>query len=230
MGLDTFHFAHTRMGTVDSHLVLFIMISVLFMVLYVKKDKNIYLFLSGLFFGLSVCVKWTGFYAGIGLAILYFYYFIKNKKDIISSIVKGSLFFVVIPLILYCSCYFLFPNNYYYTDSFDKIVDQQKQMYDYHSNLKDDHFFSSKWYTWPVSYKPVWYHLSVINNDEKETISGVGNLVIWIMGIFAFIYSVCKMFIRKDKDSFILILFILSPQPAFHQYHSNALLPGTQTS
>lgn len=210
MGLDTFHFAHTRMGTVDSHLVLFIMISFLFMILFCKKKKNLYLLLSGIFFGLSVCVKWTGFYAGLGLAIIYFIHFIKNKHDLLESIVKGSVFFVVIPIILYLSCFYLFPNNFYYTNSFNTIIAEQKQMYMYHSGLKDDHPFSSPWYSWPISYKPVWYHQQDLLNNSEESISGVGNIVIWYSGIIGFGYLLYLLFKRKDKDSFYLIVIMLS--------------------
>ena len=211
MGLDTFHFAQTRMGTVDSHLVLFIMLSVFFMFVFFKNEKTRYLFLSGLFFGLSVSVKWTGFYAGLGLAILYFIYFIKNKKDIIESIVKGSIFFVVIPIALYCLWYFLFPNNLLYTNNLRSIVEEQREMYQYHSTLDDEHFFSSSWYTWPISYKPVWYHQQDIGDGTyEETISGVGNIIIWISGIFAFLYVLSKMVFKKDKNSFYLVVISLS--------------------
>lgn len=210
MALDTFHFAHTRMGTVDSHLVLFIMISVLMMFIYLKNNKTRYLIASGLFFGLSICVKWTGFYAGMGLAIIYFYDFIKNKKSILDSIAKGSIFFVAIPVIIYCSIFMLFPNNLYHTNTIKMIIKENKAMYNYHANLNAEHFFSSKWYTWPISYKPVWYHQQDVNEKQEETISGVGNLFIWISGIFAFFYALYKMIRKKDINMFCLVVMILS--------------------
>ena len=81
MSLDTFHFAHTRMGTVDSFLVLFIMLSYYYMAKFLSDSKNHKnLFLSGLFFGLSITVKWTGFYAGLGLAIIFFTKMIDDEQ------------------------------------------------------------------------------------------------------------------------------------------------------
>lgn len=211
MMFDTFHFAHTRMGTVDSYLVLFILLESLFMTKYVKEEKVKCLFLSGLFFGLSISVKWTGFYEGLGLAIIFFTYLIKNKKLKINKIIQGILFFIVIPLIIYNSLYLLFPNNNInYTDNISSIISQQKEMYNYHANLKDKHPFSSAWYTWPISYKPVWYHQEILENNTKETISGVGNIVIWWMGIISSIYLVIKAFKKKDITSFILLVSILS--------------------
>ena len=211
MAFDTFHFAQTRMGTVDSHLILFILLASYFMVKYTKNNKTFYLLLSGIFFGLSVSVKWTGLYGGIALAIIFFIYLVKNKKINIKNFLKGTLFFVVIPLFIYSSLYLIFPNNKLnHTTNFENIINQQKDMYNYHSKLNATHYFSSKWYTWPISYKPVWYHQEILNNDTKETISGIGNIVIWWMGIIGFLYSLIKLIRKKDKQSFIIVVSMLS--------------------
>ena len=101
MTFDTFHFAQTRMGTVDSFLVLFIMLSYFNMYKYINNDKIKNLLLSGLFFGLSLCVKWIGLISGVGLAIMFFIHIIKNKKINIKLLSKASIFFIIIPLILY---------------------------------------------------------------------------------------------------------------------------------
>lgn len=211
MVFDTFHFAQTRMGTVDSHLILFILLASYFMVKYAKNNKTFYLLLSGIFFGLSVSVKWTGLYGGIALAIIFFTHLVKNKKINIKNFLKGTLFFVVIPLFIYSSLYLIFPNNKLnHTTNFENIINQQKDMYNYHSKLNATHYFSSKWYTWPISYKPVWYHQEILNNDTKETISGIGNIVIWWMGIIGFLYSLIKLIRKKDKQSFIIVVSMLS--------------------
>lgn len=211
MAFDTFHFAQTRMGTVDSHLILFILLASYFMVKYTKNNKSFSLLLSGIFFGLSVSVKWTGLYGGIALAIIFFTHLVKNKKINIKNFLKGTLFFVVIPLFIYSSLYLIFPNNKLnHTTNFENIINQQKDMYNYHSKLNATHYFSSKWYTWPISYKPVWYHQEILNNDTKETISGIGNIVIWWMGIIGFLYSLIKLIIKKDKQSFIIVVSMLS--------------------
>ena len=79
MTFDCFHFAQTRMGTVDSFLVLFILLSALFMYQYISQDNRnkkssriINLFLSGFFAGCSIATKWTGLFAGVALAIVFF--------------------------------------------------------------------------------------------------------------------------------------------------------------
>jgi dolichyl-phosphate-mannose-protein mannosyltransferase len=78
---DFMHFVQTRIATIDSYSVLFIILSFLCMYLYLNKNYNtqrvrstlLPLALSGLFFGLASASKWIGLYAGAGLAVLFFY-------------------------------------------------------------------------------------------------------------------------------------------------------------
>ncbi len=88
MAFDNFHFAQTRMGTVDSFLVLFILLSVLFMKDYIDLDKEetfkkkaSKLLLSGFFIGCAIATKWTGLYAALGLAIIFFASLFKQYED-----------------------------------------------------------------------------------------------------------------------------------------------------
>lgn len=208
MILDTFRFAHTRMGTVDSYLVLFITLSILFMYCFIINSKIRYLFLSGLFFGLSFSIKWTGLYSGGVLAVMYFYYLFKNKKIKFDYIIYGSIFFVFIPIFLYCSVYFVFNNNLYKTNSVKNIIKVNREMYLYHSRLTDTHIFSSKWYSWPISYRPVWYHQVDIDENYQETISGVGNIIIWYTSILGVVYLLLISILKRDKKAMFLLLCI----------------------
>ena len=212
MFFETSHFVQTRMGTVDSFLILFIMLAIYFMIRHITKKETKYnLFLSGLFFGLSMCVKWTGALGGLALAIIYFYDFIKNKRNIKKTLSYGTIYFVIIPLIIYTSIYFIYPKNRVaYTDSYKAIIDQTEMMYNYHSKLTDDHFFSSDWYTWPISYKPVWYYEQEYSYVTKGTITAIGNIVIWWLGIIAVLYLPYRIIKKKELESIILLITVLS--------------------
>lgn len=212
MFFETSHFVQTRMGTVDSFLILFIMLAIYFMIRHITKKETKYnLFLSGLFFGLSMCVKWTGALGGLALAIIYFYDFIKNKRNIKKTLSYGTIYFVIIPLIIYTSIYFIYPKNRVaYTNSYKAIIDQTEMMYNYHSKLTDDHFFSSDWYTWPISYKPVWYYEQEYSYVTKGTITAIGNIVIWWLGIIAVLYLPYRIIKKKELESIILLITVLS--------------------
>ncbi len=81
MTFDCMHYTQTRLATIDSFVVLFIIWSVYFMLRWFFGDfygrklwrSLVPLGLSGLFMGLAVASKWTGCYAGVGLAVLFFY-------------------------------------------------------------------------------------------------------------------------------------------------------------
>ncbi len=81
MAFDLMHFTQTRIATIDSFVVLFIIWAVYFMLYWFRMDffakpfwkTLVPLGLSGLFFGFSIASKWTGVYNGVGLAILFFW-------------------------------------------------------------------------------------------------------------------------------------------------------------
>ena len=82
MALDCMHLTQTQIATIDSFPVLFIIFSYFFMLRfiqtdYMKEDIRVSLTslgFSGLFMGLSIASKWIGIYAGVGLAVLYFWH------------------------------------------------------------------------------------------------------------------------------------------------------------
>lgn len=216
MALDGMHFVQTRIGTVDSFLVLFCLSSFLFFIKYLKlpkeeefKKKAILLLISGTFWGMAMSVKWTASFVGLGMGIVYFIDHIKNKKLSIKLLLVSILSFVIIPIIIYVVSYIpvMADQNENITD-IKTFFEYQKKMYKYHSELKAEHPFTSKWYTWPILQKPMWYYVSYHDSGKYGTISCMGNPAIWwlsiITAIFTFIYSV----IKKDKEGLILILMI----------------------
>lgn len=68
---DFMHYVQTRIATIDTYAVFFILLMYLFMYLYVSRESLRALALSGLFFGLGAASKWTCIYAGAGLAVIW---------------------------------------------------------------------------------------------------------------------------------------------------------------
>jgi dolichyl-phosphate-mannose--protein O-mannosyl transferase len=198
MMFDFMHFTQTRIATIDTYAVFFIMLMFLFMCKYCKTDfgrdgtekplKN--LLWCGIFFGLGVASKWTCIYAGAGLAVCFFIHFFmryKNKadypdfsKNAARIILSCIVFFVIIPLLIYWVSYIPYafikdsPRDIFY------IFRIQKGMFDYHADLDAEHFFSSYWYQWPIMYKPMWYFSKNITGTENvSSISAFGNPALW---------------------------------------------------
>ena len=75
---DFMHFTQTRIATIDTYAVFFILLMYLFMWLFVSTDSWRYLALSGLFFGLGAASKWTCLYAGAGLGVIWLIYWVRR--------------------------------------------------------------------------------------------------------------------------------------------------------
>ncbi len=81
ISLDCMHYTQTRIATIDSFPVLFILLACYFMLRFMQRDISRDplvsllpdLACSGFFMGCAVASKWIGIYAGIGLAVLFFW-------------------------------------------------------------------------------------------------------------------------------------------------------------
>ena len=223
---DFMHYTQTRIATVDSYVVLFTMLMFLFMIRYAKipLDKNKYsqmfnLFMSGLFMGCAIAVKWNGAYGVIGLAIYFFVsLFIKNrdyvaqggdKKEGIRKSAFVCMWCVVCFVILPCTVYFASFAPVLYTEGVKQTVrtfiNKQIHMFNYHSKLVAEHFFSSPWYTWPVIIKPIWYSVSRFG-DKVSSISAFGNPAVWLPMIPALLYTLYKGAKEKDRSVTVIVL------------------------
>lgn len=94
MAFDTMHFTQTRIATIDSFVVLFIIWSVYFMLRWFRMEDFfakpfwktlVPLFLSGIFMGLSIASKWTGVYNIIALAVIFFWGFFRRLQEWLSA-------------------------------------------------------------------------------------------------------------------------------------------------
>lgn len=200
------------------------------------KKTFIPLGLCGIAMGLSWASKWTGIYSSAGLCVIFFIQMYKrfreyqyaNKnidgstdgishkyisdnfvKMFIKTIGFCCIFFVVIPVIIYTLSYIPFSDG---TDRafITKVIEAQKTMFNYHSVLSDTHPYSSKWYQWPIMYKPMWYYSGITADNLREGISAFGNPLVWWAGIPAFVYMLYLIYKDRDKKAIFLTLGYLS--------------------
>lgn len=216
---DFMHFVQTRIATIDVFVTFFIMLMYLFMFIYIREDKKKWLALCGVSMGLGVACKWTGAYAGVGLAILFFVHWIlkyrntQDKKEYAINFFKTGLFcvgfFILIPAAIYTLSYLPFRDG-----SNDGLVARmlknQMSMYQYHSNVDATHPYSSWWYQWPTMYRPIWYYSGKLSEEIKEGISAFGNPLVWWAGIAAFFSCLYKTVKNKDKTAGFLVVSYLA--------------------
>ena len=201
LAFDTLHFTQTRIATIDSFVVLFIIWSVYFMLRWFYTDffgkkfayTMIPLALSGACMGLAVASKWTGCFAGLGLAAIFFFGIWRRwkavrearatdpakrnplaaeaaksgDKRLLITIASCLIFFVLVPAaIYYCSYIPYFAPSGGVT--LKRIVDAAEYMLWYHSEPGRgmDHPYYAPWYRWPLSEIPMYYA------DDRYTPAG----------------------------------------------------------
>lgn len=238
--VDFMHFTQSRIATIDVFITFFVLLMYFFMYCYTKRsfyDRSFkgtmaILSCSGIAMGLGVASKWTGAYAGAGLAIIFFvdlyrryteYLYAKKnpsavtngishtdvvdkfRKYAIITLVVCVFAFVIIPVIIYTLSYLPF-NDSSGNGLIKMMLDNQSTMFNYHSNLDATHPYSSNWYQWPFIWKPMFYYSNSISDTVTAGISAFGNPLIWYAGIPAAIYMLYLSITKKDNKA--LFLFI----------------------
>ncbi len=196
--------------------------------------------LSAIMMGLGCASKWTGVYAAAGLGVFFFaimirryreYCYAKSNisgstegishadmvdgyaKNMIVTLVFCVLFFVVIAGGIYLMSYIPFV-NVKGMSLWERMIQNQKDMFQYHSTLVATHPYSSRWYEWPFMFRPVFYYCQTLANGLKEGISAFGNPLVWWMGVPAFIYMVIRLVEKKDgKAGFLVFAYLVQYVP-----------------
>ncbi len=241
---DFMHFAQTRLATIDVFITFFIIVMYYFMERYINlsfydtplKKTWLPLGICGIAFGFGVSTKWTGAYAGVGLAILFFlqlykryqeYKFALNAPNEATGHIKHSyiivhfkeytlktigfcmLFFVLIPFIIYLLSYTPFADSSH-PGLLERMIANQVNMFHYHSNLTATHPYSSLWHDWPTMERPIFYYSKQLEGDLRLGISSFGNPLVWWAGIPAFLCTCYFALIRRKKAAAFLLISYLA--------------------
>ncbi|MDE6890254.1 MAG: phospholipid carrier-dependent glycosyltransferase [Lachnospiraceae bacterium] len=168
--------------------------------------------LSGISMAFAIATKWTGVYAGAGLAVLFIWYTLTHfpKKQTLRLFLFCCLFFVAIPLIIYTLCFIPVVGYTQYDNLIDKTIQGTLSMFDYHYNLEAEHYYSSPFYEWPVIWMPLLDANDIVSADKVSSVSCMGNPVIWWTGIPCVLYVLFSWIFKKDKKAGFLVIAYLA--------------------
>lgn len=227
LAADFMHITTARIATLEPFSILFILCSFYWMLKYCRSNfytlpmwKGIlYLFLSGIFMGLSIATKWTGCYAAIGLAIMLFtnwiQCFLEYKKDkethqqffkiLLTTMLSCILFFIIIPIVIYCISYI--PDKIFRNEPWTiaNVWKQAQQMYHYHVNLNATHPYQSTWFQWILDLRPMWYYVGIKGN-VFHTISCFSNPLLTWIGLPAILFTTYRALCKKDIVGWYIVV------------------------
>jgi dolichyl-phosphate-mannose--protein O-mannosyl transferase len=168
--------------------------------------------LCGLSMAFGIATKWTGVYAGAGLGILFIWYSLTHYPGKQTGRLFGfcCIFFIALPLIVYTLCFIPVVGYTEYNGLIDKTIQGTISMFDYHSNLVAEHYYSSPFYEWPVIWMPLLYANDAVNATDVSAVSCMGNPVIWWFGIPCVIYVFYRWIAKKDKQAGFLCIAYLA--------------------
>lgn len=241
MATDFMHFAQTRIATIDTYSVFFIILMYLFMYRYLTSERERLrdwlpkLALSGVFFGLGAASKWTCLYAGAGLGLLWLIDRVRRgismkKQDRLGDYIRETagnvlvclVFFVLVPALTYYISYFPYGQAkgmsgigmFFKKEYFDIVIDNQKYMFSYHSGVDATHPYSSRWWQWVLNIRPILYYLEYFSGGTKSTIGAFVNPILCWGGLAAILCMAYLALFRRDrKAEFILIGYLAQLVP-----------------
>lgn len=213
------HYAQTRIATIDSYAVFFILLMFWFMYAWLSSGRTRDLALCGLAFGFGAACKWTCLYAGAGLAVLW-------TGNWILRMVKGGfraqfgnflknaalclLFFLLIPGFIYYLSYIPYgiaEGEPLFSGGYTKLLlDNQKFMMNYHVSVKAEHPYSSRWYQWILNIRPILYYLEYFPDGRRISIACFANPVICWGGLLSMMVLAVTALLRRDRTALFLMI------------------------
>ena len=221
--------AQSHFISLDSMLIFFGFAGLaLFFVYRNFSSRSIYLFLAGIFFGLSVSVKWTGlsFLALAGVVSLWDVGSMwAEGQNPAREIVLRLVHLVLIAFFVYFAFFVVHfsllkksgPGDAFMSRSFvktlsgsasqndnavkplgliKKFVELNIRMYTANVSLTATHPYSSKFYTWPLMIRPVFFWTRKNSPGTTSRIFLIGNPFIWWI---AFVSLIAGLFFWKSK-------------------------------
>ena len=240
LAADFMHFTQTRISTIDTYAVFFILLMYLFMYRFVAANHDdpflskwrmrLNLFLSGLCFGLGAASKWVVIYGVLGLALMWLLHWIFRGRDMIAVGHKGEfvrslltniawciLFFIIVP----CAVYYVS----YYPYGIGKGLEGGIGMYfkrEYFDVVISNQKFMFTYHRDVKSehpYASTWY-MWLVNarpilyfldgNDPKSAFGAFLNPMICWGGFIAMVSMGVRVIRDKDKRALFIVIGYLS--------------------
>lgn len=219
------NFTLARISTIDIIVAFFVLCMFFCMYMYLITERSegwkaeyTWLGLGGISSGLAMATKWTGIYAILGMAILFFAGFIrkigglsavgKERRYVRITALVCVISFVVVPLTIYVLSYIPFVQVYPDKSLLQHCIKNSQDMLSYHKGVTQSHPYSSRWYQWLIDYKPL---VDAYDTDARGMIYCVitfMNPFTAIAGLAALIYQCFRFVAKKDRGAgFLLTCF-----------------------
>jgi 4-amino-4-deoxy-L-arabinose transferase-like glycosyltransferase len=211
---DFMHFTMARIGTVDTYVVFFSLLTQLFFLVYFArvlkegwKTSVLPLFLATVFATLAFSTKWFSLFGVLGMLALLGVLRLREVKNLKGTLSNKYVAFFDHPFLLLVGFIGVFVAIYFATyipemlmgSSPKTIFDLQNAMFSFHGGSVTD-TSSAPWWSWPFMFRldgatvPRWFDITYLPNNTVSTITVFGNPAVWWVGFVAMIALAVEAF------------------------------------
>jgi dolichyl-phosphate-mannose--protein O-mannosyl transferase len=171
-----------------------------------------WIYLSGVAAGAALATKWT---AGVALAAMPLTFALLWRWGQLAPARRDlwhlAAAFTLTPLAVYLVTYVpYFALGHGASD----LLRQHVSMYEFHSSLTETHPYQSRWWSWPLLVRPIWYHYYEAAPQLYRGILAIGNPIIWWAGLPALAFVGIQATRRRDPvGTFLVVGFLVSYAP-----------------
>ena len=218
------HCTLSRIATIDAIAALFILMMFFFMYCFTQEEKTakqyVWLLMCGISTALAVSVKWTGVYAAVGIAVIFFVNVfgkcsenggIKSNIPYLSRLFAVCVVsFIIFPAAVYSLSYIEFSDVYTDKSFIEYAVSNSAAMLNFHLGANVGHPYSSEWYEWLIDKQPVLISCNIYENGTMSSAAMLGDpLILWV-GLASFMHNFYLWRVKGDKTSETLVIAFLS--------------------
>lgn len=216
---DGMYFVYSRMGLVDIFLTALTMASLLAFAWYLKSPLDrirIPLLVTGLLISMGIATKWSAAYGGffIGIVVLWRFFTIwrASRREsatpahhvaVRDHLIYGPIALLVFPVAVYLIAYlpfFLGGGN-----TWSDFIALQKAILYLQTNLSDDPRTASRWWTWPLDLRSVWFGTRHYADGGIGRTYALGNPILY----WAFLPAVVWTILRWWRSRYLVPLVVL---------------------
>jgi dolichyl-phosphate-mannose--protein O-mannosyl transferase len=191
VAMDGLLLVESRFGLINIYILLFGMLSQLCMLLALKRSRQrwFWAIATGLMFGASVSVKWTGLAYVVGLVVIAGYAWSHYRQTLnVAQMVVGL---VIVPITFYLVQWI----PHLMINPERDIWKLHRQILGFHQNLgvgktEPVHPYCSSWWSWVLLIRPVAYFYKNRPNGTVEFVHAMGNPFLYWLSAIALLYLI----------------------------------------
>ena len=217
VALDGLVLVESRIAKPDIFLTLFLFASFTAFWRYLRSRRVHWIYLSGVAAGAAFATKWTTvvplMVIPVTLMLCWRWGRLSRTRRELWHVAAA---FTAMPAAIYVLTYIPY---FLLGHGVADFVRHQVSMYEFHSSLTEGHPYQSRWWSWPLLVRPIWYQYYEAAPQVYRGILAIGNPIIWWASLPAFAVVAARAVGRRALPEIFLVAgFALS-------YLQYALIP-----